>query len=84
MRSPKSDLLFAKDSDGAAILDSSRGTITTLNATGTFVWQGLQRGDSSEQIIADLVNASGVPELTVRQDVQAFLDAPEIQNLLKG
>ena len=34
------------DSDGAAILDIKCGLISTLNATGAFVWQALQCGET--------------------------------------
>ena len=36
--------------DGAAILDTKAGRITTLNSTGAFVWQSLKSGEGIETI----------------------------------
>ncbi len=39
--------------DGSSILDISRKQITTLNSTGGFVWERLQRGLTVEQSLQE-------------------------------
>jgi hypothetical protein len=70
------------DRDGAAILDIELGQISTLNATGAYVWQGLQRGDSLKTIIANLVLETGEELLVVEGDVHQFLDDLKQKHLL--
>jgi Coenzyme PQQ synthesis protein D (PqqD) len=70
------------DQDGAVILDIERGRISTLNPTGAFVWQGLQRGESLESIIANLARETGEPSLMVERDVREFLEDLKQKRLL--
>jgi Coenzyme PQQ synthesis protein D (PqqD) len=80
--SENSHLKTVVDQDGAAILDIERGQISTLNATGAYVWQGLQRGDSLKTIIANLVHETGEGVLIVERDVHQFLDELKHKHLL--
>jgi hypothetical protein len=41
----KEHLRTISNEDGAAILDTESGDLSTLNATGAYVWEALQRGD---------------------------------------
>jgi hypothetical protein len=68
--------------DGAAVLDIERGTLTTLNETGAFVWHALERGESEESIVADLVRATGQPVEAIAGDVRVFLDDLTTQKLI--
>lgn len=68
--------------DGAAILDTKVGTISTLNPTGAYVWQALERGEDMEMITANLVRETGEQMDTVKNDVQEFIDALKKQHLL--
>jgi hypothetical protein len=68
--------------DGAAVLDTEMGTLTTLNEAGAFIWQAIERGDDEGKIIADLARATGEPIQTVACDVQAFWSALEARKLL--
>lgn len=68
--------------DGAAILDAHSGRIITLNPTGAYIWQALQRGDTAETIAADLVRESGAELDVVQHDVAAFLSELKEQRLL--
>ena len=68
--------------DGAALLDIDRGTITTLNGTGAFVWQELGKGRTEEDIIAALVERTGEAIATVRGDVREFVAALSSHNLV--
>jgi hypothetical protein len=70
------------DQDGAAILDIERGLISTLNPTGAHVWQGLQRGESLETIIANLAHETGEESLLVERDVREFVEDLKQKRLL--
>ena len=70
------------DQDGAAILDIERGLISTLNATGAYVWQGLQRGNALETIIANLADETGEDALKVEHDVREFVETLKEKHLL--
>jgi Coenzyme PQQ synthesis protein D (PqqD) len=69
------------DQDGAAILDIERGLISTLNGTGAYVWQRLQRGESLETIVADLSRETGQESLVVERDVREFVEDLKRKNL---
>jgi hypothetical protein len=69
----KHSLRSVTNQDGAAILDVDAGTITTLNATGGYVWQGLQRGESLEEIVTSLARETGQESLAIEQDIHAFV-----------
>jgi hypothetical protein len=68
--------------DGAAILDIERDSISTLNPTGAYVWQGLQRGETLETIIANLARDTGEDALLVDHDVREFFDDLTKKHLL--
>ena len=70
------------DQDGAVILDAKAGRISTLNSTGAFVWQALKRGEHLEAIAADLARMTGEPVDAVKDDIAAFIEALEKQDLL--
>lgn len=70
--------------DGAAVLDVSRNQITTLNSTGGFIWDRLQRGWTVEQIIDNLATKSNTDPLIVNGDVIAFLEQLKADDLLQG
>lgn len=59
--------------DGAAVLDGRSGTITTMNATGAFIWTALQQGVSVEAIAAELAHNTGEDLSSVRLDVDVFV-----------
>jgi Coenzyme PQQ synthesis protein D (PqqD) len=72
------------DQDGAVILDIERGLISTLNPTGAYVWQGLQREQSLETVIANLARETGEEYLMVERDVREFVDDLKQKGLLPG
>ncbi len=82
MTMEKSHLHSVVDQDGAAILDIDRGLISTLNATGAYVWQGLERGEPLETIIANLARETGEDALVIDRDVRGFLDSLNQKHLL--
>jgi hypothetical protein len=59
--------------DGAAVLDTHSGVITTLNTTGAYIWQALQRGDSAELIASNLARETGEDLAAIEPGVAAFL-----------
>lgn len=70
------------EKDGAAVLDLRRGVISTLNETGSHVWQALVDGDSPESIINRLMNDSGQPREQIEHDVLDFIASLREQELL--
>lgn len=68
--------------DGAAVLDTERGTISTLNTTGAYIWQALERGEREEDIVAGLARETGSTQEIIRQDVSDFLAALREQKML--
>ena len=70
------------DQDGAAILDMELGVISTLNATGAYVWRGLECGESVETIIRNLADETGEDLVAVNRDVQEFLLTLQQKHLL--
>jgi hypothetical protein len=59
--------------DGAVILDIERDSMSTLNPTGAYVWQGLQRVETIETIIANLARETGEDRVVVEPDVREFV-----------
>lgn len=82
MRDSSTHLRTIANQDGAVILNSAAGTITTLNSSGAFVWQALQRGENQDAIVADLARETGEQVDTLERDVRKFMDALKNQHLL--
>jgi hypothetical protein len=70
------------NADGAAILDTEAGQITTLNSTGALVWKALERGQDVETIVVNVACETGQQIDDVRKDMQDFIDALRKLNLL--
>jgi Coenzyme PQQ synthesis protein D (PqqD) len=70
------------DCDGAVILDVPNDTMTTLDATGAYVWQRLQSGLSIDAIVSELVRDTGADEAMVAKDVGTFMDQLESMHLV--
>jgi hypothetical protein len=67
--------------DGAVILDIPHNRMTTLNATGSYVWQCLQRGMSPESIASELSRETGADEAAVARDLNVFLEELQSKHL---
>lgn len=80
--SPTHNLRAIVDDNGAAILDIERDAISSLNPTGAYVWQGLDRGETLERIIANLARDTGEDELLVDRDVREFVRTIAEKHLL--
>jgi hypothetical protein len=72
----------AFNQDGAAILDTERGVISTLNPTGAYIWKALQDGMSADEVILSLVQGTGEPVEMIERDVHEFLEALKGKGLL--
>ena len=70
------------NADGAVILDTYRGMISTLNSTGAYIWEALGRGDTVSSIVSQLATETGEQPETIEPDVQEFIDCLEANNLL--
>jgi hypothetical protein len=68
--------------DGAVILDTKLGTILTLNTTGAYIWQALERGESYETIAMNLAHETGEQLDLVEHDVRLFIESLRAQRLL--
>jgi len=72
------------DQDGAVILDVEHDAILTLNPTGGYIWERLQRGELIEEIIDDLSRDTGMEVAVVERDVRDFLEDLKSRHLLAG
>jgi hypothetical protein len=70
------------DSDGAVILDLPRNAMTTLDSTGGYIWERLQRGVKMDAIVAELVRDTGADELIVARDVGEFMEQLKSKHLV--
>lgn len=81
MAKMRADLRAVVTAEGAAVLDVRRGTISPLNDTGAFVWQGLLRGEDAALIARRLALETGAAPDLVERDVQSFIEALKRSNL---
>jgi hypothetical protein len=70
------------DHDGAVILDIPNNAMTTLNSTGAFVWERLQRGLSIDEIARELAKDTGIEASVVAMDIDAFMEQLKAKHLV--
>jgi hypothetical protein len=70
------------DHDGAVILDIPRNTMTTLDATGAYVWQRLERGLRIDAIVAELARDTGADTGVIAKDVADFMEQLQGKHLV--
>jgi hypothetical protein len=70
------------DHDGAVILDIPRNAMTTLDCTGAYVWERLQRGMQIKAIVAELARDTGADESMIAKDVDEFMQKLKSKHLL--
>jgi transcriptional regulator len=70
------------DRNGAVILDKSRNTMTTLDSTGAYIWERLQKGLQVDAIVAELVRDTGTDESVVAKDVDEFMEQLKSKHLV--
>jgi hypothetical protein len=81
MANEQSYLRTIVNQDGAVILNTRTGEITTLNPTGAHIWQALEQDKSSDRIAADLACETGGQVESLKRDVDGFIDALKRQKL---
>lgn len=82
MANERTPLRTVINADGAAVLDMPSGTITTLNPTGAYIWQALQRGETAETIAVNLAQETNEALDVVERGVAAFLAELKAHDLL--
>ena len=82
MANQHAHLRVIANQDGAAILDTKAGRISTLNTSGAYIWQALERGEDIETIALGLSRDTGEQIEAVKKDVADFIDALKKQDLL--
>jgi hypothetical protein len=70
------------DHDGAVILDMPRNAMTTVDSTGGYIWERLQRGLQVDAIVAELSRDTGADELMVARDVEEFMEQLKSRHLI--
>jgi hypothetical protein len=83
MAHDKAHLRTVANQDGAAVLDTERGTISTLNTTGAYIWQALEQGTREEEIVEGLAHETGESLDVIRQDVSGFIATLHEQKILE-
>jgi hypothetical protein len=78
----KARLRTIVNQDGAAVLDTEKGTISTLNTTGAYIWQAMERGEHEGDIVDQLARETGESPETIRDDVKDFIAALREQKML--
>lgn len=56
------------------LLDTRVEQFLALNATGAFIWERLQRGDSIASIVEALVKTTGADAVEVERDTREFIE----------
>jgi hypothetical protein len=82
MACPATYLRSVVDRDGTVILDIEHDAIVTLNSTGSYVWDRLQRGKLVDDIVFELAAETGVDIALVDLDVRVFLEQLMSKHLL--
>jgi 6-phosphogluconate dehydrogenase (decarboxylating) len=80
----RKELRTVANQDGAAVLDVSRNQITTMNSTGSFVWDRLLQGRTVEQVIEELATESNTDSVVVERGVRTFLEQLKSEHLLSS
>jgi hypothetical protein len=78
------NLRSSADHDGAVILDISHNAMATLNSTGAYIWQRLERGLPVEAIIDELVRETGIDSALIANDVHLFVEELKSKRLVIG
>ena len=82
MACPSTHFRSVIDGDGTVILDLERDAIVTLNPTGGYVWDRLQRGNLVDAIVRELAAESCTDITIVDRDVRVFLKQLASNHLL--
>ena len=59
-----------------------KNVLVTLNETGAFVWELLQKESAYADVVSELVENYEIDEATAKQDLDRFLDACRTAGIL--
>lgn len=76
------DVVFRVLGDAAVLVNLSSNEIFELNGTGAAVWSLVERGASSDEVVADLVERFDVDVATARRECDHLLDDLAVRGLL--
>lgn len=68
--------------DGAVVLDIQQGRLLRFNATGSFILEGLQRGNTESQIVDGISQHFCISRDVAQEDVTEFLRSVEQEGLV--
>ena len=68
--------------DGGIVMDIDKGKMFSLNASGSVIFQFLEKGFSEEKIIEELVRRFEIPADVAKQDLEDFRGALKRHALL--
>ncbi|QHN02739.1 PqqD family protein [Granulicella sp. WH15] len=75
-------LHVAREQDGGILFNRDSNAIVPINSTGAFVWQRLNEGQTTAEIIESIAQATGGETNVIANDVRAFLDDLRAKNCL--
>jgi Coenzyme PQQ synthesis protein D (PqqD) len=71
------------DRDGAVILDINRDQFFSMNPVGSYIWDGLLKGEGLVQIALELAEETGMDISIVMADVNDFVADLKSKQLLQ-
>lgn len=78
----KEHLLSVVSQDGAVILNIEAGRLSSLNSTGAYIWQALERGDETQSIVEEVARMTGEPIDVLQRDIADFIKTLAGENIL--
>lgn len=78
----KPNVLFHEYGDEAVLLNMNNEIYYALNGTAIGFWQAINKVDSYDDAVQELLNQYDVDEATLRTDLDEFLGQLETMNLI--
>jgi hypothetical protein len=72
-----------RDTDGAILLDLKGGKYYSLNGVGAHIWDFMEKGAGTEEILSHLAETYGTPRETLERDLLNFVTALEAKGLVQ-
>ena len=79
----RDDVIFCNTGGQRLLLDSRSGQFYSLNETGSEIWDLIQKGLSSEEILRQLLSRHNVAPEVARADLLELVDALEKRKLVR-
>lgn len=84
MITPVNDVIFTDfDGEEGILVDLNTKQYYRLNETGSLIWRGLEKGDSVEDIVAQMQNVYEVSVDHARASIKRLLSNLESNQLVK-